>query len=410
MPRAEQTTQFLLGGKAVAGEFWPSHGGNPAHCILNWTADDGCHVEVIETTKGWEAQLGGPPFTLQGVTTLGDEVSLLDAWVNQINGNEITRLHASTLTIGALTTPDDRWSRAIYVTANLGEWYRNSGLAYSGPTKQRPRLQRVDFDPPETEEVALPRATVRLGISARAVVDYAPDWKIETWGEFAVFPKRRFTLDQAHHDYAQPLLAFTHFALDRPDSLNQEILVGETVRKRIEVLREGRVITPAWKGTPGHYLFQRPDLPDLFRGLRRWWSLHRQTKPALGLFADHISDGNSYSPSRLLTLYTALEQYAKVRFGAKKEFRNLRAYGGVPSELTGCTNEALKLLGASRGFFAHAEIQGEKFTADQIEENAFNSIRRASALLQACLLREIGFRKQVRIDLMSRHYQSWRIP
>jgi ApeA N-terminal domain 1 len=411
VPRAEKTTRLLTEGKAVAGEFWPSNGGDPVACILNWTAEDGCQVEVIGTAKGWDADLGGPAFTLHGATTLGDEISLLDAWVNQISmGKEITRLHASTLAIGALTTSDERWLRAIYATANLGEWYRENGLAHSGPTRRRPRLHRVDFDPPEIEEVKLPRATTRLGISAHTVVAYSPDWKIETWGEFAVFPNRRFTLDQAHHNYAQPLLAFTHFALDRPDSLTREILVGETVRRRIEVLRQGKVIAPAWKPGPDHHLFQRPDLPDLSRGLRRWWALHRKTQPALGLFADHVSDGNSFSPSRLLTLYTALEQYAKVRFGAKKEFKNLRAYGGVPSALTGCTNEALKLLGASRGFFAHAEIQGEKFTADQIEESALDSTRRASALMQACLLREVGFRKQERIDLVERHYQNWRIP
>lgn len=408
MPRAEKATQLLTEGKAVAGEFWPSNGGEPVACILNWTAEDGCQVEVIGTAKDWDADLGGPAFTLHGVTTQGDEISLLDAWVNQISmGKEITRLHASTLAIGALTTPDERWDRANYATANLGEWYRENGLTHSGPSRRRPRLHRVDFDPPEVEKVRLPRAAVRLGIEARSVAAYAPDWKIETWGEFAVIPNRRFTLDQAHHDYGEPLLAFTHFAMDRPDSLTREILVGKTIRRRIEVLRQGSVVTPAWKGTPGHYLFQWPEFPDLSRGLRRWWALHRETKPALGLFADHVSHGNSFSPSRLLTLHTALEKYAKVRFGAKKEFKNLRAYGGVPSALTGCTNEALKLLGASRGFFAHAETEGEKFTSDQIESGALDSTRRASALMQACLLREVGFRKQERIDLMKRHFQNW---
>jgi len=32
-----------------------------------------------------------------------------------------------------------------------------------------------------------------------------------------------------------------------------------------------------------------------------------QLRPALGLFADHISHGRSYSPARFLTLYTAME-------------------------------------------------------------------------------------------------------
>jgi ApeA N-terminal domain 1 len=411
VPPVRKTAQLLTEGKTVAGEFWPSHGGDPAHGILNWTAVDGCQIEIIGTAKGWDAGLGGPRFTLHGVTTLGEEISLLDAWVNQISGDEITRLHASTLGIGSLTIPDERWTRAVYSTANLGEWCGENGLNHSGPTRRRPRLHRVDFDPPESEEVKLPRAMIRLGISAQSVVAYAPNWSIETWGEFAVFPDRKFTLDQAHHDYGQPLLSFTHFALDRPDSLAREVVVGDTFRRQMEILREGNTpVIPRWKLNPAHFLFHRPDVRDLSRGFRRWWALHHETRPALGLFADHISSGNSYSPSRLLTLYTALERYAKVRFGRKNEFRDLRAYGGIPSELTGCTNGALKLLGASRGFFAHGETKGAGITADEIEGSALNSIRRASALMQACLLREVGFRKQARIDLMARHYQSWRIP
>jgi ApeA-like protein len=411
MPRVEKTTQRLIDGEAVGGEFWPSHGGGPAHCTLRWTPENGCQVEVIGSAEGWEASFGGPHFTLHGMSVLGDEVSLFDAWVNQISfEREITRMRASTLAVGALTTPEERWNRAIYSTANLGEWYRENGLSHSGPSKGRPRLHRVDFDPPAAEEIELPRATVRLGVSAQTVVAYAPDWRIETWSEFAVFPKRRFTVNEAHHGYAQPLLAFTHFALDRPDSLSREVFVGESIRRRIEVLREGPVIETLWKLAPGHYLFQRPDIEDLRRGLRRWWTLHGQVRPALGLFADHVAEGNSYGPGRLLTLYTALERYSKARFQTKGEFKRLREYADLPTASTGCTNAALKLMGASRGYFAHGETQGSGFTPEEIEDAALESTRRASALMQACLLKEIGIRKPERIDLMARHYGNWPIP
>ena len=38
------------------------------------------------------------------------------------------------------------------------------------------------------------------------------------------------------------------------------------------------------------------------------------------------------------------------------------------------------------------------------------SIRRASALLQGCLLRELGFGTEQRIALMEAHYRDWPIP
>lgn len=407
-----KTKQLLLSGEPLAGEFWPAGGGEPAHCLMRWMDNDGAQIELIEPPKGWKGELGGPGFTLHGLTTTGKEITLLGAWVNQMElGNRISRLTSSTVAIGALTSPEERWPQILYSTANLSEWRHENGLSHFGPTRRKPRHMRVDFDAPETEVVQVPRATLSFEVKGDTAWAYAPDWSIKTWLDFVVRPNRAKTLDQAHHDFAQPLLAFMHFASDRPDSITREVLWNLDARRRIEVIRQGaRVIPRAWRPLPGHYLFQRDDLPDLPRAIRRWWKLHQQVQPSLGLFAEHIAHGNVFSPSRLLTLYTSLEKYARTRFEAKGEFKELRSYGGVPSALTGCTNEALKLLGASRGYFAHAETKGDRYTADQIHENALESTRRASALMQSCLLREIGLRKNARIDLMQRHYANWPIP
>lgn len=333
--------------------------------------------------------------------------------MNQVQlGDRISRLHSPTVAIGALTLPDERWPRVIFSTANFSEWRPETGLSHTGPARRKPRHQRVDFNAPETEEVAVPRASLRLEVRAATAWAYAPDWSIRTWLDLSVRPNRAITLDQAHRDYAQPLLAFVHFASDRPDSLTRELLWNPDSGRSIEVVRMGKRIEPRdWRPGPRNgYLFQRRDLPDLSRAVRRWWKLHQEVKPSLGLFAEHVSAGNVFSPSRLLTLHASLEKYARTRFGAKREFQNLRAYGGVPNSLTGCTNNALKLLGASRGYFAHAEIKGDKFTVDQIEESTIESTRRASALMQSCLLKEIGFRKAERVALMELHYANWPIP
>lgn len=412
MSHDSKTKKLLLSGEPLTGEFCPADGGEPAHCVVRWTDEDGAQVELIEPPKGWKGELGGPGFTLHGITSGNEEITLLDAWVNQMQlGNQISRLHSSTVAIGALTSPDERWPRITYSTANLSEWRPENGLSHSGPTRRKPRYMQVDFNAPEMEEVQVPPATLSFEIKGDTAWAYAPDWSIRTWLDLNVRPNRAKTLDQAHHDFAQPLLAFVHLASDRPDSLTREVLWNPGARRRIEVIREGKRVTPReWRPAQHGYLFQRNDLPDLSKAIRRWWKLHSQVKPSLGLFAEHISHGNIFSPSRLLTLYTSLEKYAKTRFQAKGEFKELRSYGGVPSALTGCTNDALKLLGASRGFFAHAEVKGEKFTPDQIEENTLESTRRASALMQSCLLREIGFRKGERIELMRRHYANWPIP
>lgn len=412
MPHDSKIKQLLLSGEPLAGEFWPADGGEPAHCLVRWTDDDGAQVELIEPPRGWKGKLGGAGFTLHGVTTNDEEISLLGAWVKRIEiGDRISRLHSSTVAIGALTTPDERWPQILYSTANLSEWRHENGLSYSDPTPRKPRHMRVDFDAPPTEAVQIPSASLSFEVKGDTAWAYAPDWSIRTWLDFIVRPNRSRTLDQAHHDFAQPLLAFMHFASDRPDSLTREVLWNLDARRRIEVLREGKRVTPReWRPSQHRYLFQRDDLPDLSKAIRRWWKLHRQVQPSLGLFADHLSHGNVYSPGRLLTLYTSLEKYSRTRFHEKGEFKGLRSYGGVPWAVTGCTNGALKLLGASRGYFAHADIKGDKFTPEQIQENTLESTRRASALMQSCLLREIGFRKQERIELMQRHYRNWLIP
>jgi hypothetical protein len=140
--------------------------------------------------------------------------------------------------------------------------------------------------------------------------------------------------------------------------------------------------------------------------LNTWWALEEQLRPALGLFGDHIREELSYSPARFLTLYTAMETYARERHG-RNNFRVLRDYAGVPENVTGCTNKALALIGASRRYFAHLGIQPAGPTITEIEANALNSTRRASALMQACLLRELGFSATESEQLLRKHYMSW---
>jgi hypothetical protein len=156
-------------------------------------------------------------------------------------------------------------------------------------------------------------------------------------------------------------------------------------------------------------LFDAADLSNFSKSVRTWWELHEAAWPALDLFAEHLSHGNSYSPARLLTLHTALEGYARGRHG-HNSFRRLRDYAGVPNGVTGCTNDALSLLGVSRKYFAHIGHTGQKHTLDDVQNGLVASTRRASALMQACLLRELGFGTADVEALLSKHYANWPIP
>jgi hypothetical protein len=88
----------------------------------------------------------------------------------------------------------------------------------------------------------------------------------------------------------------------------------------------------------------------------------------------------------------------------------MRRHAGVPSDITGCTDSALDLLGYCRGYFAHLKQNSQKYTPSDADGGTFPSTRRASALMQACLLRDLGFGAKETEELLRAHYANWPIP
>lgn len=129
-------------------------------------------------------------------------------------------------------------------------------------------------------------------------------------------------------------------------------------------------------------------------------------RPALGIFGDYISHGSTFSPSRLITLHTAITGYTAARHG-HRDLRKLRGFARVSSNLIGCSNEALRMFGAARDYFAHLGSPGQKYSVDEIEAATVLATRRAATLMQASLLRELGFTKAAASRLLRRHYQNW---
>jgi hypothetical protein len=149
--------------------------------------------------------------------------------------------------------------------------------------------------------------------------------------------------------------------------------------------------------------------------LERWFAIWAATEPALGTFAEAINAGDTYSPSRFLQVVTALESYGR-RWRKDKGtllelLGGLRAYAGLPARSTGCTQRNLKLIVASRNFHAHLLDQPNYgFSRELVQRTTFESTRRATALMQACILRELGFSARATRKMLAEHYRNWPVP
>jgi hypothetical protein len=402
-----EATNALREGRALPGYFTPQGLEAEVAGVLSWSLEDGARLELIGDTNGWPG-MESAHFVVHGWLRGGGEVSLLHAWVKATAMiDQVTAVRSSTLALGDHVDVDTRWSRAVYSTANLSEWRRDTGLAYSRPASRTPTNHvRVDWRPPTRDQVKVPGARLTFRGSRDFSVAYSADWSITTWQDLVVDPQRPLTLDESWRRFASPLLNFVSFASDRPDGIVREVLHDVEGRRRIEVWRAGQTVRPReWNPVRG-YLFHADDLTDYPAAIKTWWALDEQLRPALGLFADHISDGASYSPARFLTLYTAMEAYARDRHG-RNNFRELRKYAEVPHSVTGCTNDALRLIGASRKYFAHLGLPSQGPSASEIEDNMVLSTRRASALMQACLLRELRFSAAEIEKMLSDYYSCW---
>ena len=314
------------------------------------------------------------------------------------------------MAFGRLVDTSDHWGRAEYSTANLNEWRPETGLRYSMPLAGGTH-QRLDWEAPSSESVKLDDATLTFAGRMRNTGQaYAPDWSITTWQAMVVDSDEQLTINEYHRRYAQPLRGLLVFAADRPDTMTRELLYDAENKWHFEIWRQGPVVEPPpWRpGDTTDLLFLASELPSFQSAIERWWTLHEDVWPALGFFAQHVQEGNMYSPARLVTLHTALEAYCRPRFGDKK-FQRLRDFAEVPTDVTGCTNNALNLLGFCRSYFAHL-TSSQKYTERDAENGTLPSIRRGSALLQACLLRELGLSAAETEAILRRHHARWPLP
>lgn len=291
----------------------------------------------------------------------------------------------------------------------MSEWFGESGINVSYPDDADPFI-RLEYRRPPAREVTIDAGKLVFApeLTSPGVV-YAADWSISTRTTMHVAPVAPCTAAELNRSFAQPLRALTSFVSDRPDSLTIERLMNAQTQRETVIWR----VAPQTEVRSWHvisdYLFRVRDADNIEALIGRWWALYEAVDPALGHFAQHLNAGSMYSPERLVVVIAALEAYGDIQHNTT-DLRALRNQTGVASSVTGCTNAALDLLGASRGYFAHPSKLRQKHGRDDAGAGVFPSIRRASALMQACLLRDLGFTATRVTQLLGEHYRSWPIP
>lgn len=270
---------------------------------------------------------------------------------------------------------------------------------------------RFSYTEPPKIQVPLPGSQLTLWWRASSRVEFGPSWSISTSVWVGARPEEPLTIDAHRRRFRNPLLAFSTFVSDTADHILAEEYVDSGRRERVSVLEWGsRGDCRKWDPRDGRFLFASEvlDLPPL---LQAWFSAWGASVPALGLLQQVISD-DTYSAPRFLTLYTAAEQYWKSTKSAKEgpwRVGRLAERAGLDINSLGLNQEKLSLIGATRNYHAHLSST-DKFGAEFIEDQTFESTRRLHVLLQACVLHDLGLSHEDIQEAIASHYRSWPIP
>lgn len=409
----DTTRAALDSGSHLYGMFWPEGSDKTTAGTLQWSNDDGAEVELIawDGSDGWPSAIDSEPFDVLGSRRDGTLVSLRAARIRSTSlWDGLQCFRSSSVALGAHVNWAQPWTCAVYETANLFGWRNLDGLAFSFGKDQPNRLE---WEPLKPDTVTLADGT-SLSFESRmptgALTRPQRQWSIEQRQVLRVTPPRPMTVDELRRRYAQPLRALIITSGDRPDELVSENIgdVGDP-RSWFEVRNYGTTLVERKSGPGSRFLTRADTLPSFEYAIKTWWELYETTFPALGLFASHVNDGNVYSPARFLTLFTAAETYARERH-RNENISALASYADVPPAVTGCTRDALSLIGATRKYLAHGAHKSRKYSHAYIEDHVFESTRRLHALMQACLLRDLGLDSSAIAERLTDHYRAWPVP
>lgn len=381
--------------------------------MLSWEPGPGAQLHLTRLDDAWPQGFDAR-FTVHGwLHGYPEPVTLMDSRVTRkLAFERPARIAAQTLAIGVHTDQDERWPVANYSPSGLHEWYPETGLSMDHPDEDVHR-PRVTWTPTGPVAIPLPDGEIQINPGADWSWGFGPGWRIDTTMKFTVRPEQPLTLREYWPRFRSPLLGFVIFASDRPDDLAWESFYNPDLNREIVVLRDDhRSYNRDWRPNDGHFLFKAENLDSETEAIAKWFAVWRTSEPSLALFIDTIQQGNHFSPSRFLTLYTAAEGYWK---STKRDHEKqwgidaLQQRAGVNESVTHANKQARALIGAARDYQAHLRLPGH-LSAQEVASGTFDSTRRLHVVLQGCLLGEIGIETPRIAKLIELYYRSWPIP
>jgi hypothetical protein len=390
--------------------------------ILRYSAADGTTLRLVDAPAEWPTSLGHRGDLVVHGTTLdgGHPLTLLDAHVSSLAfGNRPTGVRAATLALGAHFDRETTWSCATYMTAHLHEWLGDSGLRHDSELDERGQTQRLTYEwkPPPAYDVVLDDARVTIGPAMQSEWGRIADWCVRTGTQLAARPAVPKTLAALQRRFGRPLLAFAVLAADRPDAITMEAVSDAERGERAVILRMGHSVPPREWRPDGRFLFRAEQIKDVSEIYGRWIALWEEAAPEIATFVDAVTEGTTYSRARLLASVVALEGYWRTRqpptpcTGSQPNLLEkliaLRAHTGVVAAQIGATDDNLKLLVAARNLYAHLDQHHVPLSDEQIDQALLPNCRRAAALMQACLLRDLGITPDRISDMFAEHHAAW---
>ena len=408
--------------------------------VLNWSSDRGAEAWIIGPMPGWPGGVftgstASGPLVVHGRSAAdGKKITLPRALITNTtagSGSQM-KLVDRTLILNEHVESADQWKRLTARTASLHEWMPITGLEATVDMNKPFQARRVtlSWKAPRGRRVALRDGELRL--SARMSADpgpWKPSYSIDTALDAIFISRDRDDLDALHGRFARPLLDLMMLVTGRPDAITYEhVSVG--ARTVATVMRQGLHVAPReWRPWQPP-LFYAHHLPDIKAGLRRWFDLHRRVSPAMEVLTGSIAEGSSYSPSRLLAMASAVETFHRQLYGATWAYRWRRANPGKPlphlsllrrvedlqrlarlsEPTTGMTDANRKLFVSTRNHFAHLAQPLYGYSEDQVYDSLLDTTRRGLALIQACVMRRLGFSRATAGQRFAEHYRNWRIP
>jgi hypothetical protein len=397
-----------------------------APTLVRFSHEDGVIVKLLDSPEGWPTELGDRgELVVHGLSVEGGyPFTILDARVSRLDmGDRARGLRSTTLALGAHFDHETTWSSAVYGTAHLHEWLGDSGLRtidWDRDEDGQTRRFAHEWTAPDSYVIERPDARLTLGPEMdTSVPAHSAEHHVVTDSRLGVRPVEPLTIAQFERRYARPLLAFCVLAADRPDAITYESVSDRDRGERAVVLRAGRTVQRREWRLDDRFLFRAEQIDDVAAIYRRWIDLWDEASPEIATFVDTLSEGNAFSRARLLAGVVALEAYWRTRlkgvlYGGKPrstrlpdKLKQLRAHAGIDPTLIGVSNDNLKLLVGARNLYAHLAQTNVSLSEEEIDDRLVENSRRAAALMQACLLRDLGIEPPAIDKMFEEHLASW---